>query len=70
MTVQALQKGKSLQGVTLFVNHEIRKLCTWLKANKLAVNTDKTKIMVFHPMGSSGPNVEFFFNNNDMNELN
>ena len=26
--------------------------------------------MVFHPKGSSVPNVEFFFNNNDMNELN
>ena len=65
-----LAKGKSLQEVTLFVNHEIRKLGTWLKANKLAVNTDKTKIMVFHPKGSSVPNVEFFFNNNDMNELN
>ena len=46
-----LAKGKSLQKDTLFVNHEIFKLDTWLKANKLAINTDKTKIMVFHPKG-------------------
>ena len=44
-----LSKGSSLDKSINFVNLEIQKLGVWLRSNKLAINTDKTKIMIFHP---------------------
>jgi len=44
-----LAKGSSLDDLINFVNLEIQKLGLWLRSNKLAINTDKTKIMIFHP---------------------
>ena len=34
---------------TLFEPQLKQKLDTWLRSNKLAVNTGKTKIMIFYP---------------------
>lgn len=63
----ALAKGKNLPDLTTFVNLELQKLATWLKSNKLAVNTGKTKVVIFHPKGKVLPHVQFLFNNNDIN---
>ena len=42
-----------------------------LRSNKLAVNTDKTKKMIFYPKGKRVPdNVIFSFNNNDIGSSN
>ena len=43
----ALTKGKNIEDLS-----NLQKLCTWLRSNKLAVNTGKTKIMIFYPKGS------------------
>ena len=48
----ALTKGKNIQDLSNFINSELQKLGTWLRSNKLAVNTGKTKIMIFYPKGS------------------
>ena len=45
----ALTKGKNIQDLSNFINSELQKLGTWLRSNKLAVNTGKTKIMIFYP---------------------
>ena len=40
----------------------------WYRANKMAVNTDKTKYIIFHPKGKPIPNnIDLIFNNNDPN---
>ena len=62
----ALTKGKNIEDLS-----NLQKLCTWLRSNKLAVNTDKTKIMIFHPKGKRVPdNVVFSVNNNDIGSSN
>jgi hypothetical protein len=43
----ALAKHDNLSDLIDFVNLELQKLSTWCKANKLAINTDKTKYMIF-----------------------
>jgi hypothetical protein len=45
----ALKKGTNIFELGNFVNLELQKLGMWLRANKLAINTTKTKIIVFHP---------------------
>ena len=67
----ALTKEKNIENLSNFINYELQKLGTWLKSNKLAVNTDKTKIMIFHPKGKRVPdNVFFSVNNNDIGSSN
>ena len=61
-----LAKGKNIPDLVNFVNLELQKLASWLKSNKPAVNTGKTKVMVFHPKGLSIRNVTFVLNNNDL----
>ena len=64
----ALAKGQSLNELIQFVNYEIQKLGMWLRANKLAINAAKTKIMIFHSKGKVIPDdLLFWFNNNDSN---
>ena len=49
---------------------EIPKLGVWLRSNKLAINTDKTKIMIFHPKSENvSSEVNFVFNNNDIDAV-
>ena len=61
-----LTKGKNIEDLS-----NLQKLCTWLRSNKLAVNTDKTKIMNFYPKGKRVPdNVFFSFTNNDIGSSN
>lgn len=60
-----LARDKNLAILVDFVNKELQKLGTWLRANKLAINTAKTKIMIFHNKKSI-PEVQFYFNNNDI----
>ena len=62
----ALCKGHDLNILCNFVNLELQKLGTWLRANKLAINTEKTKVMIFHARGRIVPDVTFKFDNNDV----
>jgi hypothetical protein len=42
-----LGKGKNLPDLTNYVNGELQKILNWFRANKMAVNTAKTKFIVF-----------------------
>jgi hypothetical protein len=43
----ALAKGDDLSALIDHVNTELQKIALWLQSNKLAVNTSKTKYIIF-----------------------
>ena len=65
----ALAPGSDIEIVGNFVNQELQKLGSWLRANELAINTSKTKIMVFSNKKNI-PLFNFVFNNNDLDKPN
>ena len=40
--------GQDMLNIITVLNHELLMLSTWLKTNKLSLNTDKTYYMIFH----------------------
>ena len=46
----------------ILINNELEKVNKWLKLNKLAVNVDKTKSMLFHKRRPVTP-IQFSMNN-------
>ena len=46
-----LAKGPVLQELTNFVNLELQKMANWYRSNKMAVNTSKTKFIIFRTHG-------------------
>ena len=64
-----LAKGSDINEVGRFVNQELQKLGMWLRANKISINTDKTKVMVFHLKQKPVSEFQFYFNNNDINSV-
>jgi hypothetical protein len=61
-----MAKGKKLSDLVVFVNAELQKIANWLRANKMAVNIDKTKYIIFRNRGqaidNALPQVVFNFN--------
>jgi hypothetical protein len=53
------------------VNSELQKLATWFKANKLVINGEKTKYMIFHAKNCKIDiqNLDLFFNFNNIGTL-
>jgi hypothetical protein len=47
----ALKKGNNLTILINELNKDIGKMALWFKANRLAVNKNKTKYMIFHVKG-------------------
>ena len=45
------KSGLDLNDLILEVNDEINKMAVWFRANKLAVNINKTKYMIFRMKG-------------------
>jgi hypothetical protein len=65
-----LKSGKNLIDITTTINNELINVATWYRANKMAVNTDKTKYVIFHQKGKKIPNnTEIIYNNNDPNTV-
>jgi len=66
---QCLLRGKNLNQLIDTANFELNKISEWFRANKLAVNTKKTKYIIFHTKGKrvdmDGKNL--IFNDNDLN---
>ncbi len=62
-----LSKGKNLNELIEFVNSELQKIALWFRANKMAVNTSKTKFIVFRTRGKviSPEECVLQFNNNE-----
>ena len=69
----ALNKGKQLPALIDSTNQELAKMSTWFRANKMAVNTSKTKFIIFHTKGKKidMQNKHIVFNDNeDKNQQN
>jgi hypothetical protein len=43
----SLAKGKVMNELVEYVNTELQKIALWYRANKMAVNTSKTKYIIF-----------------------
>ena len=50
---QGLAQGKHLPELIDKVNNELKKWAEWFRVNKLAVNTSKTKYIIFHTRGKN-----------------
>ena len=50
--------GKDMSSIIIILNHELYKLSTWLKVNKLSLNTNKTYFIIFHRARIKLPDVE------------
>lgn len=63
-----LAKGHNLRELTLFVNNELQKIANWFRSNKMAVNTKKTKFIVFRPHGKQidPDDCILLYNNNEI----
>ncbi len=46
-----LAQNKDLNTLLRFVNEELTKLARWCRANHMAVNINKTKLILFHARG-------------------
>jgi len=64
-----LAADDNLENLFDFVNTELQKLAIWFKSNKLAVNVQKTKYLLFHTKQRKVDlqNHKLYFNNNDLN---
>jgi hypothetical protein len=47
----SLAKGKVLSDLVEYVNSELQKIAQWYTVNKMAVNTSKTKYIIFRTRG-------------------
>jgi hypothetical protein len=46
-----LRSGEGLDELSTIINAEMNKMAIWFRANRLAVNINKTKYMIFHMKG-------------------
>jgi hypothetical protein len=67
----ALAQHANLHDLVSYVNVELQKLATWFKANKLVINADKTKYMIFHTKNRkiNLQNLDIYFNFNDVGSI-
>ena len=61
----ALACGDNLDTIGPHINTELQKIGMWLRANELAINTSKTKIMIFSN-AKKIHDFNFVFNENDL----
>jgi hypothetical protein len=67
-----LGKGKILRDLTAYVNTELQKIGNWFRANKMAINTSKTKFIIFRTRGKKidPEDCRLVFNNNEIGKTN
>jgi hypothetical protein len=67
-----LSQSKNLNELILYTNQELQKIAEWFRSNKMAVNTAKTKFIVFRTHGKVINNNEcvLLFNNNEPGQPN
>ena len=65
-----LGKGKNLRDLTLYMNSELQKIANWFRSNKMAINTAKTKFIVFRTRGKriDPDDCNLVFNNNEIGQ--
>ena len=60
---------KDLYSLSIMLNNELHKISTWLKANILSINVDKTKFMIFKTRSKQLlHNFELYFDNRLVNQ--
>ena len=63
-------ESNSLNELEKTVNKELSKLYLWLNVNRLSLNIDKTKFIIFHPLNKpSKQNVTIKINKKALNEI-
>ena len=64
---QGLMAGQNLPELVDKVNLELKKWAQWFRTNKMSVNTNKTKFLIFHSRGKkiNLENKSIVFDNND-----
>jgi hypothetical protein len=62
----------NISRLTSHINVELAKMARWFRANKMAVNVDKTKFIIFHTRGKqfNADEVRILFNDNEPNNNN
>jgi hypothetical protein len=62
-----LSKGKNLKDLISYVSQELQKIAVWFRANKMAINTSKTKFIIFRTRGKviNPADCYLTFNNNE-----
>jgi hypothetical protein len=62
---------KNLKDLITFVNDELKKMATWFRSNRMAVNTSKTKYIIFRTKGKriDDDAVNIIFNDNEPNMI-
>jgi hypothetical protein len=70
MTHACLGKGKNLNELKTYVNQELNKISNWFRVNKMAVNTAKTKFIVFRTRGKiiDPADCHLVFNGNEIGQ--
>ena len=67
-----LISGKNLNDIVLKLNKELKKICTWFRANDMSLNPEKTKFIIFNKQEKSinweELNIYLDFNNNNENK--
>jgi hypothetical protein len=68
----ALKSRNDLAKLFTYINIELKNLSRWFRANKMAVNTSKTKYIIFHTQGKivSTLGLNLIFGDNDNNATN
>ena len=63
--------GKYMLSIITTLNHELHMLSTWLKANKLSLNTDKIYYMIFHRARIKPPDTDYpiIMNNSSLSNI-
>jgi len=66
-----LGQGKNLKNLTEYINGELQKISNWFRSNKMAVNTTKTKFIVFRTRGKRVDPADCLvvFNNNEIGKV-
>jgi len=66
-----LAKSKNLLELVNFVNNELQKIANWFLSNKMAINTSKTKFILFRTQGKKVNDeiCKIVFNNNEIGKF-
>jgi hypothetical protein len=63
-------KGKTVTGISELINTELGKVFEWINSNKLSLNIDKTKYMIFKPRNkSTTTNNNIVINGKNLNQV-
>jgi hypothetical protein len=64
---QCISGGMDLPALTASVNIELKKIATWFRSNRMAVNADKSNFIIFHPRGKKVDmdGLQILYDNND-----